>query len=465
MNTTNLLKTLEIYLTESLHLAAPVAYLLAGILVIALAGVITYVVLRANRVLFYHVLGMKDVHLKFTYSLINFLIAISGLLLIGVFCGSSRNLGKVLLGSTGLVVAIIGFAAQSAIGDIVAGLMISICRPFQLGDKLVLQNSGISGTVRDMTIRHTVIHCFDGLYVIVPNSVMNSEILHNNSYMNGLTGSYLEFDISYDSDIKAAMKIIHDAVIGCKYTVEYAGDNPEGKRAAVYVTAFGESSIKLRTTVWARNSDENFMARSDIMTKVKERFDLYGIEIPYNYVNVVNREYVVNENVKALEFKEIYGENISEIKNSVSSFCDSYKLPKKYRSQLTLLAEELCNVMDQYTKQESYFNIMMNRNTCEMHLNLLSDTNYEARKSLMALSTVNTPRFSITDVIRNLVGSYKSGGLENNQWSLSSYKTDIQSGDVTQADIGKSILVNLSDDIRVISKNNMIEIIIYKKVR
>ena len=121
--------------------------------------------------------------------------------------------------------------------------------------------------------------------------------------------------------------------------------------------------------------------------------------------------------------------------------------------------------MDQYTKQESYFNIMMNRNTCEMHLNLLSDTNYEARKSLMALSTVNTPRFSITDVIRNLVGSYKSGGLENNQWSLSSYKTDIQSGDVTQADIGKSILVNLSDDIRVISRNNMIEIIIYKKVR
>ena len=100
-----------------------------------------------------------------------------------------------------------------------------------------------------------------------------------------------------------------------------------------------------------------------------------------------------------------------------------------------------------------------------MHLNLLSDTNYEARKSLMALSTVNTPRFSITDVIRNLVGSYKSGGLENNQWSLSSYKTDIQNGDVTQADIGKSILVNLSDDIRVISRNNMIEIIIYKKVR
>ena len=465
MHTQSLFYIIEAFFTNSCRLIPPVAYTLSALLVLALAAGITFAAMRLNHFFFYRVLRMKDVYQKYMYSFVNVLLMACGLLLVGIFCGISRDLGKVLLGSTGLLVAIIGFAAQSAIGDIVGGFMLSICQPFKLGDKVVLQNSGVSGTVRDVTIRHTVIHRFDGLYVVVPNRVMNSEIIHNNSYQKGLTGSYLEFSISYDSDIRTAMKIIHDAVIGCKYTVEYAGDNPEGKRAAVYVTGYGESAILLRTTVWARNSDENFLACSDIMVRVKERFEKYGIEIPYNYVNVVNRAYVENKNIRTLDFNEIYGENVSEIRNSVHSFCDAYQIKSRNEAQLTLLAEELLGVMDHYNKAESYFNILMNRGTCELHLKIHADTNYEDRRSLMALSTVDGPRFSIGDVIRNLIGSYKSGGIENDQWSLSRYKTDILSGDVTQKDIGKSILVNLSDDIRVTVNSGMIEIIIYKKVK
>ena len=162
------------------------------------------------------------------HSFINFLCILGGMLLVGIFFGYTNDLGRVLLGSTGLVIAIIGFAAQATIGDVIAGIMIGISKPYKRGDRLTIEGTGVSGTVRDMTIRHTVIHRFDGLYEIVPNSVMNSSIVQNDSYNGELTGSYLEIGISYDSDIRTAMKIIHDAVIGCRYTVEYAGDNPEG---------------------------------------------------------------------------------------------------------------------------------------------------------------------------------------------------------------------------------------------
>ncbi|MCR5371258.1 MAG: mechanosensitive ion channel family protein [Clostridium sp.] len=452
-------------MTGSLHFAEPVATTLSTVLVILLAGAFTITAIHINHFIFYRVLRMKAVHQKFMYSLINCAFIITGLMLLGKFVGVSGSLERVLLGSTGLFVAIIGFAAQSVIGDIVAGFMLSVCRPFALGDRVVLQNAGITGTVRDMTIRHTVIHCFDGLYVVVPNSVMNSEILHNNSYQNSLTGSYLEFCIGYDSDIPTAMKIIHDAVIACKYTVEYAGDNPEGRRAAVYITEFADSCVKLRTTVWARNSDENFMACSDIMLRVKNNFNIYGVEIPYNYVNVVNREYAENKDVRTLSTKNIYSDNVVEVRKSVQSFCDAYNIKDRNEQQLTLLAEELFNVMGQYTKKESYFNILMNRNTCEMHLRILSDVNYEDKKSLYALSTMDTSWIGIPDIIRNLIGSYKSGGIENNKWSLSKYKADVAQGDVSQKDIGKSILTALSDDIQVTAKNGMIEIVIYKKVR
>ena len=83
----------------------------------------------------------------------------------------------------------------------------------------------------------------------------------------------------------------------------------------------------------------------------------------------------------------------------------------------------------------------------------------------MSLSTVGTPLTGLTDVIRNLLGSYKSGGFVDEQWSLSKYREEISAGNVSQTDIGKSILVNIADDIRVNSKDGEIEIIIYKKVR
>ena len=224
------------------------------VLIIALTLLLVVGAIKLNRVLFRRIIRADSLYLKYGESLLDFLFIICGLLLLGVFLGNARGLSKVLLGSTGLIVVIIGIAAQSTLGDVIAGLMIGLCRPFRLGDRITLESSGISGTVRDMTIRHTVIHQFDGLYVVVPNSVINNEVIHNNSYHNELTGSYLEFSISYDSDIETAMRIIHDAVVNCIYAVEYVGDNPEYKRAAVYVTDFAASSINLRTTVWTRST-------------------------------------------------------------------------------------------------------------------------------------------------------------------------------------------------------------------
>ena len=83
-------------------------------------------------------------------------------------------------------------------------------------------------------------------------------------------------------------------------------------------------------------------------------------------------------------------------------------------------------IMKHYSMQESYFNISMNENTAEMSLKLLNETgSHDSRKSLMSLSTVGTPLTGLTDVIRNLLGSYKSGGFVDDQWSLSKYREEI----------------------------------------
>ncbi len=440
------------------------AVMLASVTIIILAILIVFLAVRMNMLLFKRIIKRNDLHLKFAYSLINFLFVIGGIVLIGIFFGHARDLGRILLGSTGLLIAIIGFAAQSAIGDVIAGLMIGISKPYKLGDKITLESSGVSGTVRDMTVRHTVIHRFDGLYVIVPNSVINKEIVHNYSYEKELTGAYLEFNISYDSDIRTAMKIIHNAVIGSRYTVEYAGDNPEGQRAAVYMTGFGDSSISLRTTVWARNADESFLALSDIRMRVKDDFDKYGIEIPYNYLNVVRREFVSSEVTHAFESKNVYEDDMSEINRSVQTFCKSYKIEEKERMRLNLLAEELINLMSDYMSGESYFNIILNDSVCELHLKVRASISEKDKMNLLAISTIEDEN-RITSIIRRIMKDYTSGGIQGDQWSLKQYKEDVKRGDISAEDISKSILTTLSDDIKIRIRGDIAEIVVYKGIK
>ena len=437
-------------------------------LIITLTLLLVVGAIKLNRVLFRKIIRADSLYLKYGESLLDFLFIICGLLLLGIFLGNAKALSRILLGSTGLIVVIIGIAAQSALGDVIAGLMIGLCRPFRLGDRITLESSGISGTVRDMTIRHTVIHRFDGLYVVVPNSVINTEVIHNNSYQNELTGSYLEFSISYDSDIETAMRIIHDAVVNCIYTVEYVGDNPEFKRAAVYVTDFAASSINLRTTVWTRNSDDNFLACSQIRVRVKKEFDRCGIEIPYQYVNVVaktNKDDAGAEKDEAAQTRP-RRHSIQNMVKEVRDFCREYNVSRKESMHLNILSEELLELMQSYSATDISFDIRMNGTVCEMRLTSKADLDRHAEAELMSISSTgkNIAGKGLITTIRNVFEGYRNGSIRTEKWSLQNYQSNLRSGDVNAEEISRSIIVKLADDVQIGIRNGMVEMTVYKKL-
>lgn len=447
------------------YMDSNLAAVLSIITSILLAIIVTFLAVKLSNLIFKKIIRSNEIHVRFLHSLFTIICILCGILLLAVLFGYSGSLGRVLLGSTGLLIAIVGFAAQAAIGDIIAGVMIGITRPFKLGDLISIEGTEIIGVVHDMTIRHTVLHCFDGLYEIVPNSVINGSVIHNGTYHKELTGAHLDFGISYGSDIRTAMKIIHDAVIGCRHTVEYAGDNPEGKRAAVYMTDFGSSAIMLRTTVWARNADELYIARSEIMMKVKEDFEANGVEIPFNFINVVDRGSVPIDEppVKTDEFDVIYEDESTEILKSVKNFCRAYRVTDKDTARINLLTEELLEMMKDYRGSESYFTINMEEgNSCELHYKIRADVSDSHKKYLYALDRTSNNGI-LSGLVNKIIGD-NSFVVKDDQWSLSQYREDIRSGEVEVEAIGTSIITSMADDIRINTKNGLAEIVICKKV-
>jgi len=92
-----------------------------------------------------------------------------------------RSLGTAMLAGASIASIVLGLAAQSTLGNLVAGISILIYRPFRLGD--LLQINGPTGpeigTVEALSLGYTVLGTQDGRRVIVPNSLAISQIAIN----------------------------------------------------------------------------------------------------------------------------------------------------------------------------------------------------------------------------------------------------------------------------------------------
>lgn len=219
------------------------------------------------------------------FKVIYFIICLS--LIISMFTPTNQ-FGVELFKSTGLLVAVLGFAAQKVLEDVLAGMVISWSKPYNIGERITISSLNLTGMVEDITLRHTVVKCYDNSRAIVPNSVMNKEILTNSNYDDSLFGNFLEVSISYDSDIRKASELLRKVVLEepCVIDESKEGEYHSDKKCAIQIKELGQSGIVLKTTVWTRNIDDNFLACSNIRLRIKETYDKEGITIPFNTVTV-----------------------------------------------------------------------------------------------------------------------------------------------------------------------------------
>lgn len=88
-----------------------------------------------------------------------------------------KRLAAGILASTAVLAAIVGFAAQHTIGNMVAGVQIAISQPIKIGDRISFED--ITGRVTDITLSYTYVNPGDGTAVVIPNQMLIDGIVHN----------------------------------------------------------------------------------------------------------------------------------------------------------------------------------------------------------------------------------------------------------------------------------------------
>lgn len=213
-----------------------------------------------------------------------------------------KTLAISLFAGAGILVALIGFASQQAFSNIVSGIFIVIFKPFRVGDFIKVGTINY-GVVEDITLRHTVIKNFENKRIIIPNSVISSETIVNDSIEDAKICRWVEVGISYDSDIEQAIKIIQEEAVKHPKCIDVRTEEQKSAgepQVMVRVLGFGDFSINLRAYVWANDPASAFQMHSDLNKSIKKHFDIEGIEIPFPYRTIVYKN-DLNNNSKRKE--------------------------------------------------------------------------------------------------------------------------------------------------------------------
>lgn len=231
-------------------------------------------------------LTRKNINLRFVESIGRFVMIFLAVQWVIMSSTITQPFGRVLFQGTTLIAAVAGFAAQPVIADLICGLMLSATKPFDIGDRIELED-GTSGIVKDITMRHVTLQDIDTVVRIIPNSKLNGMRIANMSAVPGLRSIHMRFNVGYDTDIDRAMAVIGAAVEQSPLTVPGRPGEGGNVYGPVYFIQYADSSLVLATTVYYPPSFTTESVKSDVNIRVKRALDENGIEIPFNYVNVV----------------------------------------------------------------------------------------------------------------------------------------------------------------------------------
>ena len=114
----------------------------------------------------------------------------------------------------------------------------------------------------------------------------------NSDFTNDEIRRRIDINISFDSDIDLAKKIMQEEVE--KHPLHIDGRTPEQiaegvPEVVVRIIEIGEYAMKVRAWTWAKDAKESFILNCDLLESIKKRFDKEGIKIPYPHHVVVNK--------------------------------------------------------------------------------------------------------------------------------------------------------------------------------
>jgi small-conductance mechanosensitive channel len=125
---------------------------------------------------------------------------------------SVRRITTGLLASTAFLGLIVGFAGQTVIANLVAGMLLAITQPARIGDFVTVSTGEkeTTGTVVDIALTYTQLDTGDGDLVVVPNTSLATGRVVNHSAGDRRAPIKISLELPPDVDIGAVRRALEE---------------------------------------------------------------------------------------------------------------------------------------------------------------------------------------------------------------------------------------------------------------
>jgi len=187
------------------------------------------------------------------------------------------------LGVGTVLAAAIGFGAQDVVKDFLSGFFILMEDQFHVGDVITIagvNGTVTTGTVEDIQLRVTVLRDLEGNAHFTPNG----QIAVISNFTSKYAQPVLDIGVAYETDLDHALDVMRDELENLATDPAYR-NLINGDPEILGVNELGDSSVILRgrlTTV----ADERWAIRREALRRIKKRFDIEGITIPFPQITI-----------------------------------------------------------------------------------------------------------------------------------------------------------------------------------
>ena len=181
----------------------------------------------------------------------------------------------------------IGFGLQNIASNLISGFILIFERPIKIGDLVEIMDVNIFGRVSSINLRSTVIVSLDEKEIIVPNSQLITESVHNLTHANNLYRLRIPVGVSYGSDVDLVKQVLLDAAEEHFGVIKEPIPNISNVTSPfVRFVAFGNSSLDFELLAWIPDSFQRFDVASDLHFIIWHKFKEHNITIAFPQLDV-----------------------------------------------------------------------------------------------------------------------------------------------------------------------------------
>jgi small-conductance mechanosensitive channel len=199
---------------------------------------------------------------RYTVVLIGSLVSLDTM---GVSISSLAAVGAVLMVG-------IGFGLQNLTQNFISGIILLMERPIKNGD--IIKVGDQMGRVLDIRVRSTIVLTRDDVALIVPNSLLVSEVVTNESYTEERIRIHVKVGVAYGSDTEKVCKNLLEAANECEKVLK----TPPPQ---VVFADFGDSALNFDLRIWIGDLWTSDLIRSEIRFSIDKKFKEAGIVIAF----------------------------------------------------------------------------------------------------------------------------------------------------------------------------------------